>query len=166
MKKPALTPKQRLKILEKVFKEGNTVVSVCRDFGISRFTFYKWAKKYNLNLSRNKNLDNLRDKKRVVKKYPSRISGKVEEEIKRIAAEAPTLSKYKIADEAKLKLGDKAPGIHGVYNVLKRAGIETSDKRLKWREFVYQEKRKTPEELWPQLAILKKKKIGWKKLKK
>jgi len=30
----------------------------------------------------------------------------------------------------------------------------------------YQEKRKTPEELWPQLAMLKKKKIGWKKLKK
>ena len=30
----------------------------------------------------------------------------------------------------------------------------------------YQEKRKTQEELWPQLAMLKKKKIGWKKLKK
>ena len=30
-----LTPKQRLKILEKVFKESNTVASVCRDFGIS-----------------------------------------------------------------------------------------------------------------------------------
>ncbi len=147
---PALTAKQRLKLLEKVFKQGKSVASACQEFGVSRFTFYKWAKKYDPKASRKINLGNLRDQKRKIKKFAGQAPTEVEEEVKRIAAQSPDLSKYKIAEQLKKRLGEKAVGVHGVYNILKRAGLATPEQREQWKQFIFNTKRR---KLTPQLRL-------------
>jgi len=142
MTSTALSPKQRLKLLEKVFIKGESVTSACKEIGVSRFTFYKWAKKYDSKTGRNANLKNLTDTKRRVAKARGEVSSDVVMEVKNIALINPRWSKYKIAKELKNKLGDKATGVHGVYNVLRRAGLNTLEARHRWKEFVIQSKRR------------------------
>src|SRR3989344_4150291 len=136
MTRPIFTYKQRLKLLERVYKKGVTVAQACREFGVSRFTFYKWAKRYNPNASRNQNVINLQDKKRKIKRFAKQVPKKIEEEVKKIASVSPTWSKYRIAEELKRKFSNRAVGVHGVYNILRRAGINTAKARTEWRQFV------------------------------
>src|SRR3989338_4003881 len=96
---PAQTPKQRLKLLDAVFKRGMPVAAACREFGVSRFTFYKWAKAYNSKVSRRQNLEKLRNKKRKISRLVGKVPLYIEVEVKKIAASNPSLSKYKIAAE-------------------------------------------------------------------
>lgn len=91
MVKPALRATQRLALLESVFREGASVAAACRDFGVSRFTFYKWAKSYNPKASRRQNLRNLRSKIRKIKRFAGQVSKDIEGEVKKIAAQKPVL---------------------------------------------------------------------------
>ncbi|QQS39289.1 DUF2341 domain-containing protein [Candidatus Woesebacteria bacterium] len=136
MQKTALTAKQRLALMELVYKYNESVTVCCKKFGVSRFTFYKWAKFYSVGLSRNENLTNLRDKKPATVSTLNATPYEVQEQIKRIAAEKPDSSKYEIAKELRDRLGEKAVGVHGVYNVLKRSDLTTPEARKEWQLFV------------------------------
>jgi len=124
------------------------VAAACREFGVSRFTFYKWAKAYNSKVSRRQNLEKLRNKKRKISRLVGKVPLYIEVEVKKIAASNPSLSKYKIAAELERKFSKRLVGTHGVYNVLKRVGINTLEARRKWREFVLGRKKRilTPEQ--------------------
>ena len=148
MANSALTAKQRLKLLEKVFKGGLPVAKACRDFGVSRFTFYKWAKNYTPNAPRDVNLKSLRDRQRRIVNFRAQTPKEIEDQVKKIVVEDPTLSKYRIADILKSRVGEKAVGVHGVYNILKRSAMTTSQEREAWRQFIAEEGRRilTPEQ--------------------
>ena len=45
LQKRLLSPEERLKLVKKVLIEKKKISEVCRQFGISRFTFYKWVKR-------------------------------------------------------------------------------------------------------------------------
>jgi len=143
MANTVLSPKQRLKLVERVFKEDKLVASACQEFGVSRFTFYKWAKRYDKSASRNQNLRNLADIKRRVKLSKNIASSNVVAEVKKIVLNKPSLSKYEITNELKKRLANKALGVHGVYNILKRSGLNTFEDRKKWQQFVLSSKRRT-----------------------
>src|SRR5512135_597993 len=51
----------RLKLIERVTKDGINVSQACKEFGVSRFTFYKWYKRY---LQGGSTSESLADKKR------------------------------------------------------------------------------------------------------
>src|SRR3989344_9178976 len=138
-----LSPKQRLNLLESVFKKGRLVTSACQEFGVSRFTFYKWAKRYDKSASKNQNLRNLADIKRRVKLSKKIASSNIVAEVKKIVLDKPSLSKYEITNELKKRLANKALGVHGVYNILKRSGLNTFEAREKWQQFVLISQRRT-----------------------
>lgn len=139
MANSALTAKLRLQLFKRVFIEGVPVAKACREFGISRFTFYKWARNYDPNASRNQNIKNLQDKKRKIKRFAGQTPTEIEEKVKRLVSEHPRWSKYRIAEELEKRLGKKTLGVHGAYNVLKRAGLTTRDRREAWSKFVRQD---------------------------
>src|SRR4030065_2425093 len=41
----SLSARDRLRLLERVFKDGVSVSDACRAFSVSRNTFYKWARR-------------------------------------------------------------------------------------------------------------------------
>src|SRR4030067_3618254 len=136
MAKPARSAKQSLLILNRVYRDGKSVVLVGREAGVSRKTFYQWAKRYTSSASRNTNLVDLKNKKRVVKKFPGQAPIYLVDEVKKIAFQDPQLSKYKIAQVLRRKSVQKKIGVHGVYNILKRSGLATPEARRQWRDFV------------------------------
>src|SRR3989338_7390932 len=155
MPKTALGPKARLKLLETVFKKHVPVSEACRKFGISRFTFYKWAKRYNSGKSRNVNLALLKDKDSTPGTLPKSVSLKIEAVVKQIAIKNPNLSKYAITSKAKELLGGRSPGVHGVYNILKRHNLNTGELRRNYQSLVLQSRGKvlTPKERFDMLEV-------------
>lgn len=119
----SLPVKTRKKLLNRVLKQNVPVAQACREFGVSRYTFYKWLKRY-------KKGKGLKNKQRRVKKFWRQTDEEVVEEVKKIAIEYPGWSKYKI--QKALPIGsDGKPilGVHGVYNILKRLSLATPEKR-------------------------------------
>src|SRR3989344_2008534 len=155
MPKTALGPKARLKLLETVFKKHVPVSEACRKFGISRFTFYKWAKRYHSGKSRNVNLALLKDKDSTPGTLPKSVSLKIEAVVKQIAIKNPNLSKYAITSKAKELLGGRSPGVHGVYNILKRHNLNTCELRRNYQSLVLQSRGKvlTPKERFDMLEV-------------
>ncbi|MBU1868344.1 transposase, partial [Patescibacteria group bacterium] len=41
-----LSPQEKLDLIKKVTNEGVSVANACKEFGVSRFTFYKWYNRY------------------------------------------------------------------------------------------------------------------------
>ncbi|MBI4057909.1 helix-turn-helix domain-containing protein, partial [Candidatus Microgenomates bacterium] len=143
MAKSALSPKQRLKLLDLVYKQGMPISSACTQFGVSRVTFYKWEKRYNPSLSRKKNLKELADSQPQFGHSPFKASRSVEDEVKRIATENPSFSKYIIAQELQKIYGKSAVGTHGVYNILRRTGLNTKEQREEWRNYIKESKKRS-----------------------
>lgn len=90
---------------------------LCRLYGISRKTAYKWLNRY-----RASGLDGLKELSRARRSQPRRVARELEEAICGLRKERPTWGSRKI--RARLKLdGWAVPSIRTVENVLKRHGL-------------------------------------------
>lgn len=114
-----------LRIFKESDKKQETITSLCKRYGISRKWFYKWKKR------RDKEGDEgLRSKIRRAPKMPNCVSKEIEEEILKFCFKYPTYGPERI--EAELKLRGINCGHTGIYNILKRKGLNTARNRLEW----------------------------------
>jgi len=95
--RPCLTPQKRLAILKSVFEEGQKVSVVCRKVGISRFTFYNWAKKYHSTTTTRK-VSVLSDAHLKGEDHPRFVSSKSTKLILDLVLRHPLWSSHKISD--------------------------------------------------------------------
>jgi len=74
MRKARFTESQIIKVLKEV-EGGRTVVDVCREYGISNATYYKWKSKYGgMELSDIRRLKELEDENRRLKQMYADLS--------------------------------------------------------------------------------------------
>ena len=92
MARTALTAREKLDLLDRVYKQGFSIVFVCKDAGISRTLFYRWSKKYNPSENLDKNLSNLERKRKKYKKPFNKASEDTVRKIKEIIVKNPDLS--------------------------------------------------------------------------
>lgn len=129
-----LTPRERLKAIEKVFWEGKTVTKVCEAVGVSRSTFYKWYSKYDPNVTRRENLRRLSDQYRIRTRSPKRASVGLEGAVRRVVvANDANLSKYKLHRTFLNVFPRLSLGLHGFYNILVRLHLNTPELRRRYK---------------------------------
>ena len=132
MAKKRYSPKERLLILDEVFKNGQKVTPVCKKWQISRFTFYNWAKNWrpDTNLRRE---SLLRDRRTYGKFHPKAISGKREKLILECVLKNPGWSSHRIESFLKEYLnGAFKVSNHGIANVLNRYGLNIEEARFEY----------------------------------
>jgi transposase-like protein len=123
------TPEDRLYLIEKVIKQGLSVKEACRQMGVSRFTYYKWYKRY-IKASPGQEADSLKNKKRAIDRYWRQATPEQEKAVINIVVKNPQLGKYNILKQLPRIAGKPILGNHGIYNVLKRNSLNTYDMRL------------------------------------
>lgn len=128
-----LAPEERLAMIERVIRGGATIAQVCRELQVSRFTFYKWLKRYQ-KASSSQRLLALTDKERRVERWWHQATPEQEELVLKVVVENPTLSKYKIAERLTKIAGRPVLGPHGVYNVLRRRNLTLPEARLAYAQ--------------------------------
>ncbi|MDP3954802.1 MAG: glycosyltransferase, partial [bacterium] len=119
----SLSISTREELLKLVLRQKIPVAQACREFGVSRYTFYKWLKRYKAG-------EGLKDRLRKVKKFWRQATSEQEKLVLKIVVESPTLSKYKIAERLRQITGQPILGSHGVYNVLRRWNLTLPEARL------------------------------------
>jgi glycosyltransferase involved in cell wall biosynthesis/transposase-like protein len=131
-KEQLLSKRDRLELIGRVVIQGISVDDACRSFGISRPTFYKWKKRYDLaGSSKEEKLEAVADRRpRRKRRSRQRISREIEELIRVVVAEYPEWGKRKI-HRSLLERGEKV-GIHGVSNALKRLHLNTPKLRERY----------------------------------
>ncbi|MDO8551333.1 MAG: glycosyltransferase, partial [bacterium] len=121
-----LTTAQKSELLQKI-GNGIKVSTICREYGISRYTFYKWFNRW----SKKRTLQSLDDqRKRGIEHWKS-ASRKRESIIKDVVSGHPKWSSHQISSFL-LKKGIKV-GNHGVHGVLKRCGLNKEIARLNFQ---------------------------------
>ena len=91
------SPQKKLEILEKVVKQGKSVVEVCQNYKISRKTFYQWKKRYQEDLSPEKNLQNLKNRSTSPKKYTRLSSKRLVSQVLNVVKKHPEYSYRKVS---------------------------------------------------------------------
>lgn len=105
--------------------------SLCREFGISRKTGYKWLSRYNEGVS-------LSDKSRRPKKITNRTTADIEQKILTVRADNPGWGASTIHKVLENHGEEKLPSIRTVNNILNRNGCISkieSEKRHKYIRF-------------------------------
>src|SRR3990172_11356929 len=92
-----LTARQKLNILRQAQK-GESVSSFCLKYGISRKTFYKWQKRYELSGYLKKALVEKTTVRTRASVHPRKVAQKTEQLILEIIAKQPALSIPKIVE--------------------------------------------------------------------
>src|SRR3989344_7466081 len=134
MAKPALNASQRLALFARVERDGISVENACREFGISRFTYYKWKKRWDKG---KRIFSSLQDKKPLYDRSDIRVKPKDVNSILSLVVEYPNLSKYELANKFTERIGPSV-GVHGIYNVLRRHGLNTQEARVAYAEGLYE----------------------------
>ena len=117
--------RMRMRIFEEADKNWEPITSLCKRYGVSRKWFYKWKKR------RDKEGDEgLRSKIRARPKMPNRVPEKIKEEILDFIKEYPTYGPERM--EAELKSAGIFVGHTGIYNALKKRGLNRAKNRLEW----------------------------------
>ena len=112
-------------------QESTNISSLCREFGISRKTGYKW-------INRSKQNDDLKDRSHVPKNVPNRTSQDIENRILTVRSDNPgwgASTIHKVLENEGVK---DLPCIRTVNNILKRNDCisqEESEKRHKFIRF-------------------------------
>ena len=122
--------KRRLKIIEKVVKEGKSVTQVCQAYRISRTIFYRWKARYDQSPPKER-LKALEDKKRVIERYPRQVPKEHERLILDLVLNYPQFGVQRITQSLPLNGKSKSiVGYHGTQRVLERNNLNTFEKRL------------------------------------
>ncbi|WP_352405017.1 helix-turn-helix domain-containing protein [Sporanaerobacter acetigenes] len=105
-------------------KTGN-VSETCKLFGVSRTTYYKWYERY-----KECGVEGLKDKERAKPKMPNEISKEVENTILELVIQNPKDGPRRLSYD----LNDIGIDISetGVYNALKRNGLNIAEERIKY----------------------------------
>ena len=115
----------RLKIFQEADKKEISITLLCKKHHVSRKWFYKWKER------REKEGDKgLRSKIRETPKMPNRVPKEIEEQILNFVQEYPTYGPERI--EGELKSAGIFVGHTGIYNVLKKRGLNRAGSRLEW----------------------------------
>ena len=126
-----LSPRDRIRLIERVLSDGESIPDVCRDFGVSRPTFYKWKRRY-LSVGEGDRLEAVGDRIPRRRKIPAqRIPQKIEERVFTVAVAHPNWGKRRI-HAFLLRQGHRV-GIHGVSNALRRLCLSTPELRERRR---------------------------------
>jgi len=115
----------RLKIFQEADRKEIPISSLCPKHHVSRKWFYKWKKR------REKEGDEgLRSRVRATPKMPNRVPEEIEEQILNFVQEYPSRGPERI--EGELKSTGIFVGHTGIYNVLKKRGLNKARSRLEW----------------------------------
>ena len=115
----------RVKIFEEADKKRASITSLCEKYHVSRKWFYKWKRRRD-----KEGAEGLRTKIRAKPKMPNKVSIELEEKVLEFIKEYPTYGPARI--EAELKRRNIIVGHTGIYNVLRRRGLNTAKMRLEW----------------------------------
>lgn len=132
---PAISPADRVKIVEEYLDGKQKIAKVCKAWGISRPTFYAWLRRYQevAKVSKVPEVPNVVEalvrKYRRGEQHHRSIAQGVKEAILDIVKANPGLSVHKIYDYVKQD-GRKLVGHHGIQNILSREGLSTFARRL------------------------------------
>lgn len=117
---------QKLRLIQKVLKEGASVSSVCRENKISRKTFYQWKKKY-LSAGPRRKVISLENNHPKGLQHFRGTKNRFKNEILDMITAHPEFGSHTI--NKKLKTKNKTLGNHGIYTLLKELNLETYPKR-------------------------------------
>lgn len=123
-----LTPKQKLALIRAVEEGRFSISEACRRYGISRFTFYKWKKRYDTaKVKEEKVLKALSPKKRTyLRPHHRRSANLFVREILEVVKRRPSLSSRRIAEHTSLSET-------GVWGVLRRIGLARQGERKQFQ---------------------------------
>ena len=122
--------------------EGANISRLCRRFGISRKTGYKWIRRY-----LEEGEPALVDRSRRPKRSPRRTSPWVEEAVLKLRGKHPAWGGRKLQDRLKVRGVNGVPAISTVTDILRRHGLideEQSVRHKAWRRF----EAGAPNDLW------------------
>jgi len=115
----------RLKIFQEADKKEIPVTLLCPKHHVSRKWFYKWKRR-----REEEGGEGLRTKIRATPKMPNRVPEEIEEQILNFVQVSPSRGPERI--EGELKSAGIFVGHTGIYNVLKKRGLNRAGSRLEW----------------------------------
>jgi transposase InsO family protein len=107
----------RLEVLFEPKRTGETVADVCRRYGISRDTYYRYRRRYLA-----EGIDGLEDRSRKPKTSPARIPAETEVRIVEMRTAHPRWGARRIRAELE-RAGFEAPAVSTVHQTLRRNGL-------------------------------------------
>ncbi|MBI2021504.1 glycosyltransferase [Candidatus Daviesbacteria bacterium] len=128
IKQKQLRPQDRLEMIERV-RLGESVIRVCKLYGVSRTIFYRYKARYDQAPDGQK-LESLWDKKPEVSHYYNQSSEEVEQSVLAAVREYPELSSHKLVWVLPQIGGRPILSNHGVQNVLRRHQLSSYEQRL------------------------------------
>ena len=133
---------ERLDFVKLASVEGANISEICRRFGVSRKTGYKWLLRW-----KKEGPDGLVDRSRRPSRSPSRTSEKVEEQVLSIRQEHPAWGSRKIRRRLELLKCRSVPSVSTITSILHRHGCISAEASSKAKAFTTFE-RGEPNELW------------------
>lgn len=131
---------KRSRFLAEAISKERSFSAVCRAYGISRKTGYKWLHRYETGQA-------LSDKSRAPRHRPHKTAPEIEQEILRIRTKHPGWGPRKLLHELSQQVHTNLPSKSTVENILKRNGRitpEASEAATPYTRF----ERERPNELW------------------
>lgn len=135
---------ERMKFIGKLL-EGNSMAEVCREFGISRKTGYKFWNRY-----QKIGLYALNDRARRPIRFANQLPMQLENEIVRIKGEKPSWGAAKIREILKRKYPEtRTPAKSTIHSILDRYGLVMRYKRKRFKaEGTQLSSTQNPNDLW------------------
>src|SRR4030042_6294696 len=110
----ALHPKDKLLVINKVFNKEDSIAGLCRNWGISRKTFYLWLKRY-----QKYGEEGLADFRPGGEEHPRAISAEVKAQLLNYVASNPDYSVHNLNKQLDFI------GHHGIQNILAHEDLNT-----------------------------------------
>jgi transposase-like protein len=124
-----LLPFNRKRLVEAVLLEGRSVREACKEFRVSRKTFYIWKRRYEQARAREETiLTLLEDRYASGFEHPRAIPKQLVQRVLDLVAVEPELSVHR------LDIKIPSVGHHGIQNILERFSLNTFEKRLAYAQ--------------------------------
>src|SRR3989344_694351 len=124
-----LTPTERLKIINEVLNEKESIWEIAKKYNISRITIYKWLKRYN-NASIDKKNTIFESKIPQIDEYYKQTPDKYEKMVLSLVSEHPEWGIRRLFNNVPRIGNIPTVGRHGIQNVLRRNNLSTYQSRL------------------------------------
>ena len=133
---------ERIEFINEVQLEGSNIKALCRQYGISRTTGYKWLRRYT-----ETGMDGLRERSRRPHLNPNQTSKEIEAAILKVRANHPSWGGVKINAYLERQGWQGLPAASTVTAILQRNGLIDPQESVKHRPMQRFE-RAAPNELW------------------
>lgn len=114
----------REEFVVKALEPGANMSALCREYGVSRKTGYKWVERY-----REEGLRGLEDLSRRPSGSPLAVSGDVVAEVVLLRREHPEYGPKKLAVMVEKRFPEEAPSVRTVARILERTGMVQRTRR-------------------------------------